>query len=135
MSERRKMYVVKKTISNNENVRSLIVVGLMTEKNVRRFNFEKDACLVGKKGELTADVIFRNKVREKTLKIGYAICSTEDKYDENLGISIAKKRAKRSPVGMVSTTSFTMLQDDQCNALVENEANFIEKNLDKYIKK
>ena len=135
MSERRKTYIVKKNVTNNENVRSLIVVGLMTEKNVRKFNFEKDACLIGNKGELTADVIFRNKVREKTLKIGYAICSSEDEYNENVGVAIAKKRAKKSPVGVVSTTSFTMLQDDQCNALVENEANFIEKNLDKYIKK
>ena len=36
MSDRKKTYVVKKTVSNNENVRSFIVVGLMNEKTTKK---------------------------------------------------------------------------------------------------
>lgn len=137
MSSRKKVYVIKKTVTNDGIERKLIVVGLMIENTVKKYNFEKDACLVAanKWEEFTADVIVRHKVREKNLRIGYAICSDEDEYDEELGISIATRRARRNPVGVITTTSYTMLQDDQCNALVENEANFIEKNLSRYINK
>lgn len=133
MSERIKTYVCEKTITNGEITRNVVVVGIMKEKNTNKYHIKRNTCLKNSKNGTIADVIYKNRVREKVFKIGYAICNTEDSYDKNVGIKIAKSRARKSPVGVISTTSFSMLQDDQCNALIENEAKFIEANIEKYI--
>lgn len=78
---------------------------------------------------------YQKKIPVKVFSIGYAICSPEDTFDYGEGKKIAKKRALKEPIGTLGTYNFTMLNSDQCNALILAESLHISKNLEKYINK
>ena len=65
-----------------------------------------------------------------SLYMSYAICAPEDNFDFKTGIKIAKNRYTYP----LETNNFLMLNDDQVNVLVENEVNYIDSNLEKFIK-
>lgn len=71
----------------------------------------------------------------KTFTMGYAICHSDDEFDENEGVTIALKRAYNSPLGKLETNNWSMLQDGQCNELVSHEAEYISENIEKFIHK
>lgn len=61
----------------------------------------------------------------KEFNYGWAVCSATDKYDEEKGIEIAKKRFAKSPL---TTQTGTFLTDDMINAILDNEINYIYEN-------
>ena len=50
-----------------------------------------DAPIVIGKSELEGKLSFRKKTFKRTLTIGMSICHTDDKFDEEYGINLAKK--------------------------------------------
>lgn len=65
--------------------------------------------------------------------IGYSICHSDDEFDMNIGMEVAKERALHKPAGELKSNNWTMLQDDQCEMLVKCEAEYIFNNIKKYI--
>lgn len=67
----------------------------------------------------------------KEFYMGYSICCPEDvnDYDVNVATKLAEKRFSRPLV----TYNFTYLNDDMCDLLVNNEADYIANNITKYI--
>ena len=79
-------------------------------------------------------LMFSRKILERKLTIGMAICAPSDKFDEEYGIKLAKKRIKQGiNLGTVYTNDVTMLTKDACEAELENKFKFISKNLEKYL--
>lgn len=97
------------------------------------------------KVEVSNDVVLEFGVRGKILhpktilcksfSMGYAICSPEDEFSLEEGKKIALSRAKKKPIGKLGTLDFSMLNEDQCQALIFAEALHITKNIDSYIVK
>lgn len=78
-------------------------------------------------------VLSRNQDRRSTrqFNFGWAICDANDEFDLATGIKIAKRRFSDSPM---TTTDVRFFSDDMIRSILENELNFIERNLEiKYL--
>jgi hypothetical protein len=73
-------------------------------------------------------VLSRNQDRRPTrqFNFGWAICDANDEFDLATGIRIAKRRFSDSPM---TTTDVRFFSDDMIRSIIENELNFIERNL------
>jgi len=78
-------------------------------------------------------VLSRNQDRRPTrqFNFGWAICDANDEFDLANGIRIAKRRFSDSPM---TTTDVRFFSDDMIRSILENELDFIERNLEsKYL--
>lgn len=67
----------------------------------------------------------------RTFNFGWAICSSDDEFDMQKGVHLAKKRFSDSPM---TTTDVRFFSDDMIAAILKNELNFIEQHLEeKYL--
>lgn len=75
-----------------------------------------------------------NKFRSplKQFNMGYAICGNRDKFNKEYGIKVAKRRFAKSPL---STQNGTFLNIDMVRGIVDNELDYICKNLEHFMKK
>lgn len=64
----------------------------------------------------------------KRLTLGFAICSPEDKWDEELGKTIALGKAVKRPARVMWVSHAGMINTDVVNALIEQEMKFFENN-------
>lgn len=64
----------------------------------------------------------------KKLSLGFAICSPEDKWNENLGRDIALGKAIKRPARILWASHTGMINNDVVNALIEQEMKFFENN-------
>lgn len=111
---------------------NVIVVGIRTEeKEVFTKKMKTSVNVNGKKVNGTFSANFKKPL--KRFVIGYSICHADDEFDMAMGIEIAKKRALRKSSGELRSNSWTMLQDDQCDALIRCESEYILNNIEKYI--
>lgn len=78
-------------------------------------------------GGINPDVLeVRNAVKKLTL--GFAICSPDDKWDEELGKTIALGKAVKRPARVMWVSHAGMINTDVVNALVDQEMKFFENN-------
>lgn len=68
--------------------------------------------------------------KTKHFNMGWAICVEPDKFDYDKGKTICKRRFSRSPI---STQNGRFLTMDMCQAIVDNEVEFIIEHLTDYI--
>jgi len=124
--------------------RSITVVGIRIKKKEKVVTSKplKDAYfftnLITNSSKKKYDVVdegllLTTKTEYSTLfKFGYAICNPEDHNDPIFGLHLAVKRAlgaKRT----LTANSFSLLGDDSCIALIDNEYDYISKNINKYL--
>ena len=69
----------------------------------------------------------------RNLRYSFAICHSDDQFDEEVGKKLALKRAKKSPMGELETKYITTLCPDQINLILFAELKHIVHNIDKYI--
>lgn len=85
------------------------------------------------KDDAILSVPMTRKVR--TLTYAYSICHSDDIFDEEVGVNIAKRRIKSNPLGELKTEMVTSLTKDQINGILFWELNYIIKNIDEFIEK
>lgn len=78
-------------------------------------------------GGMKPDII-ETRDAVKKLTLGFAICSPEDKWDEELGKTIALGKAVKRPARVMWVSHAGMINTDVVNALVEQEMKFFENN-------
>lgn len=78
-------------------------------------------------GEMKPDII-ETRDAVKKLTLGFAICSPEDKWDEELGKTIALGKAVKRPARVMWVSHAGMINTDVVNALIEQEMKFFENN-------
>jgi hypothetical protein len=86
-------------------------------------------------GELTSNgkIVIEPKRQKLTgFKMGFAICCPDDPFNIDEGVKIALRRAKYAKREIVAN-SYSMLGNDRCFVLVNDEMEYIEKNLGKYL--
>ena len=99
---------------------------------------EKGVEVIDEVDEAGVEISKIKKVKryKRTFTMSYSICHPEDEYNEKIGIHIAMRRLKNGDtIGTLATSDLTMLNDDQCYAILTNEKIHITKNIDHYIKK
>ena len=69
-----------------------------------------------------------------SLNIGYSICSPEDVFNEDIGISIAKKRAETEPISIVSSRGKYDLSNDTIMDILDSKVKYVSENIEKIIK-
>lgn len=74
---------------------------------------------------------FTNKA--KSLDIGYSICHPSDKYNEELGKKIARKRTKTLPFCNLYSLFGGEFNNDFVYSIMDAKARFIHENINKFI--
>ena len=70
----------------------------------------------------------------RKLTLGVSICHPLDKFDEEVGINIAKGRiARGQDLGQLETSNVTMLTDDAIMAEILVKLNHIVENIDDFL--
>ena len=136
MKKRRKTYL--KTghayVGNGRNA-TILVYGELWETEtvdgifVQRVGLSRDGKRIIERGNGSVGVLGSPYSKTKYFNMGWAICSPDDEYNEEIGIKIAKSRFLKSPL---STQSGTFLTNDMIDAILENEIRFIQNNLSKF---
>lgn len=112
------------------------VVGLYNQRKERTTEMMDGLVTCGDcNKEQEALMFVEKKTRMRTLALGASICHPSDEFNEAVGVSVAKSRAKNNPIGVVKSEYVTMLNEDACTMLVFNELNHITKHIDEYIEK
>lgn len=68
----------------------------------------------------------------KQFNMGWSICVEPDEFDREVGLKICKRRFAKSPL---TTQNGRFLTLDMCQAIVDNEAEYIVKNLPMFLPK
>lgn len=71
----------------------------------------------------------------RLLRIGYAIYSPEDEYNETHGIRIARKRSRTNPFCIMYSSFNGEFNAATVEAIMDVKADYIKNNFDKFIKK
>ena len=136
MKKRRKTYL--KTghayVGNGRNA-TILVYGELWETEtvdgifVQRVGLSRDGKRIIECGSGSVGVLGAPYAKTKYFNMGWAICSPDDEYNEEISIKIAKLRFLKSPL---STQSGTFLTNDMINAILDNEIRFIQNNINKF---
>ena len=79
-------------------------------------------------------ISFKEKRFSRELEIGVSICHPLDKFDEEIGVRIAKRRIKNGNIiGTLKTNDLSMLTQDGVYAELLVKLNHIKDNIEKYI--
>ena len=73
--------------------------------------------------------------RGKRLRIGYAIYNPKDEYNEELGLRIAKHRAKKTPFCDIVSGFSGEFNKETIDALLKVKGEYIAANIEKFITK
>ncbi len=71
----------------------------------------------------------------KDLRLGYSIYNPSDKYDEKIGIKIARDRAKKSPFCSMRSGFSGEFNEMTVKGIMDAKADYIKNNFDKFINK
>lgn len=119
--------------SNGVN-HTVMVVGKFTQSYVKTPVIENVKVEVKPNSFVKGELNFKRKQLHRSLTVGVAICNPYDKFDEEIGIKLAKKRIEKGEdSGTVETNDVTMLTKDLILAELQCKLDFITKNIDKYI--
>jgi len=135
---------MKKSVKNfklTENYKGhiILVYGELWEEGyvdgivIRRAKFSKDGRKVMDESVTSEDILLnRPYTRTRYFNMGWAICTPDDKYNEQYGIELCKRRFRKSPL---KTETGLFLTKDMVHALLRNEIHYIENNWKKFAPK
>lgn len=122
-------------IDKNGKQHEVMVVGVC--KQIKEWNrvYKKVQVPVNENKNIDGELSFLKPSIIRNLRYSFAICHSDDKFDEEVGKKLALKRAKKSPMGELETKYITTLCPDQINLILFAELKHIVHNIDKYIGK
>ena len=123
-----------KATSSNGDEHYVTVVGKFEQS--RKEKIVQDVVPVETKPNTIVDGILTYGVKNlnRKLTLGVSICHPLDKFDEEVGINIAKGRiARGQDLGQLETSNVTMLTEDAIMAEILVKLNHIVERIDEYI--
>lgn len=125
------------SLTENYKGHTILVYGELWEEGyvdgivIRRAKFSKDGRKVMDESITSEDILLnRPYTRTRYFNMGWSICSPMDRFDENVGIELCKKRFRKSPL---KTETGLFLTKDMVQALLRNEIEYIKKNWAKFV--
>lgn len=138
MKKKKKNYVLTAEKPVNGRVATILVYGELWEDGfvdglrIQRVGLSRDGRRVIEHGTEILGSLGIPYARTKYFNFGWAICAPGDKFSEEEGIKIAKKRFSISPL---STQSGNLLTDDMNLSILQNELDFISNNFEKFYRR
>ena len=123
-----------KATSSNGDEHYVTVVGKFEQS--RKEEIVQDVVPVETKPNTIVDGILTYGVKNlnRKLTLGVSICHPLDKFDEEVGINIAKGRiARGQDLGQLETSNVTMLTEDAIMAEIIVKLNHIVENIDEFL--
>lgn len=123
-----------KATSSNGDEHYVTVVGKFEQS--RKEEIVQDVVPVETKPNTIVDGILTYGVKNlnRKLTLGVSICHPLDKFDEEVGINIAKGRiARGQDLGQLETSNVTMLTEDAIMAEILVKLNHIVENIDDFL--
>ena len=124
-----------KTTDSNGDVHYVTVVGKFEQTRERQM--VQDVVPVEVKECSFVDGILTypsNKLLSRKLTLGVSICHPSDKFDEEVGVDIAKARIERGEdLGSIETSNVTMLTEDAIEAELYVKLAYITEHIEEYI--
>lgn len=123
-----------KATSINGDEHYVTVVGKFEQ--TRKTEIVQDITEVEVKPNSFVDGVLTYEVKKlnRKLTLGVSICHPSDKFDEQIGIDIAKKRIEKGEdLGVLETSNVTMLTEDAIMGEILVKLNHICETIDDYI--
>ena len=123
-----------KATSNNGEEHYVTVVGKFEQS--RKEEIVQDIIPVETKPNTFVDGVLTYGVKNlnRKLTLGVSICHPLDKFDEEVGIKIAKGRIERGQdLGQLETSNVTMLTEDAIMAEILVKLNHIVNSIDEFL--
>ena len=134
MSKVKYYHAWAKATSSNGDEHYVTVVGKFEQS--RKEEIVQDVVPVETKPNTIVDGILTYGVKNlnRKLTLGVSICHPLDKFDEEVGINIAKGRiARGQDLGQLETSNVTMLTEDAIMAEILVKLNHIVENIDDFL--
>lgn len=123
-----------KATSSNGEEHYVTVVGKFDQK--RKKEIVQDVVQVETKPNSFEDGVLTYEMKKlnRKLTLGVSICHPSDKFDEKVGIEIAKGRIERGQdIGSLETSNVTMLTEDAIMGEIMVKLNHICSTIDEYL--
>ena len=132
----KKLYSMHGTAQDaNGNPHVVTIVGQFETTKTPVVKYEDVIVDVSPTKNVEGKLVYETKQPIRKLTYAYSICHPDDKFDEQTGINIAKRRIKSSPMGELTTKYVTSLCKDQIELILFGELKFILDNIDMFLDK
>ena len=122
MRKERVETLVESFIDENDDLRYFVIaaVSVVLDKD------DEPAYLINEHEDTVGEVV-------KGIKLGWAICNPEDKFDEALGKKIAIGRARKNSEYALFATELGFINSKMVQAFLEQEADYFKANPESHI--
>lgn len=111
------------------------VVGEFSQKRLNQY-IEKDCTVMDNHRTLPATLLYSKKLMTRSLTMGMSICHPTDDFDEEIGITVARRRIKDgNDIGTLYTHDVTMLTKDQIMSHIQCKLDYICEHIDEYMER
>ena len=126
-------HVYGKTTASDGKERVVTIVGKFEQtRKKREINEEVD--VETNRGYVKGNLSYNIKTLYRKLTLGLSICHPLDKFDEEVGVEIAKSRINKGiNIGSIETSDVTMLTEDAIFAELMVKLNHVMDSIDEYI--
>ena len=125
-----------KAVDGDGNAHYVTVVGKFTQHYFKQKMAQTVPVEVKPGHIIDGELSFNKKTLHRKLTVGIAICSPEDKFDEETGIKVAKSRIEKGrDAGSVETNDVTMLTEDLIMSELVGKLAYVCANIEDFIDK
>ena len=127
-------HVYGKTTASDGKERVVTIVGKFEQSRKPQEFTERVDIETLKGGFVQGELKYKLKTLKRKLTLGLSICHPLDKFDEEVGVEIAKSRINKDiNLGSIETNDVTMLTEDAIFAELMVKLNHIIENVDEYV--
>ena len=127
-------HVYGRTTASDGKERVVTVVGKFEQSRKPQEFTENVEVETLKGGFVQGELKYKLKTLKRKLTLGLSICHPLDKFDEEVGVEIAKSRINKGiNLGSIETSDVTMLTEDAIFAEMVTKLNHIVENVDEYV--
>ena len=127
-------HVYGKTTASDGKERVVTVVGKFEQSRKPQEFTENVEVETLKGGFVQGELKYKLKTLKRKLTLGLSICHPLDKFDEEVGVEIAKSRINKGiNLGSIETSDVTMLTEDAIFAELMVKLNHIIDNIDEFL--
>ena len=127
-------HVFGRTTASDGRERVVTIVGKFEQSRKPQEFTERVDIETLKGGFVQGELKYKLKTLKRKLTLGLSICHPLDKFDEEVGVEIAKSRINKGiNLGSIETSDVTMLTEDAIFAELMVKLNHIIENVDEYV--
>ena len=127
-------HVYGKTTIDDGSERIVTIVGKLEQTRKKKENKEDTEVELLNGNFVKGELKYNVKMLNRKLTLGMSICHPYDKFDEEIGVEIAKRRIEQGQdLGSIETNDVTMLTEDAIFAEMMTKLNHVLNNLGDYI--